>query len=235
MSSTRENLIYRVFKDYCRFFYYENQVALLEGRNYETIYAFYDTLSTLRAKESNLNDWMAKVNVLTEIVTSFIGCSKITYPFLLSDDENCCNFDKKDITYEKVVDFFNTTSSYMFEEYYISYSLVSNYKESEIIEELLIEFNNYMSHFVKYITNQDVSSGISHLYRAYLDGYKDIILENIIILLSDIKMRDEFISLRVKECSKIGIKEQDKVEILNIYKEIAENIITVCRCDENKV
>jgi len=44
MSHTREILLKDFFLEYCRFFIVENQVALIEGRNYYLIYAFFDTL-----------------------------------------------------------------------------------------------------------------------------------------------------------------------------------------------
>ena len=229
MSDTRENLLKRVFKDYCRFFYYENQLALFEGRNFEVIYTFYDTLSTLRSQDTTLKDWMEKVNTLTKIVNNFISCSNSIYPFLLQD-ENCC--DLGNISYCNISTQFNDSVSDYFDRFYITYSLVMRYKEAFIIEELLIEFNNYMSHFVKYIVDDSISSGVSHLYRACLDGYKDIILENNIALLSDTILRDGFIKLRVDECSKIGIKEDKKLSILEEYHQISTDILTLYNCDE---
>lgn len=228
MSDTRENLLKRVFKDYCRFFYYENQLALFEGRNFEVIYAFYDTLSTLRSKNTTSKDWMEKVNTLTNIVNDFVNCSNSIYPFLLQD-ENCC--DLGDISYSNISTKFNDNVSDYFDKFYITYSLVMRYKEAFIIEELLIEFNNYMSHFVKYIVDDSISSGVSHLYRACLDGYKDIILENNIPLLSDTTLRDRFINLRVAECSRIGINENDKLSILEEYYQITTDILTLYNCD----
>ena len=228
MATTREKLLKRVFKDYLRFFYYENQVAFFEGRNFEIIYAFYDTLSTLRSRDTELKDWMEKVNLLSELVDDFITCSNMTYPFILQNKDNS-SLEK--IQYNEIIEKFNDASSEYFDRFYIAYTLMQNYKKVDLIEELLIEFNNYMSHFVSYILNDKLSNGISHLYRACLDGYKDIILENNVILLSNIELRNEFINLRIKECSNIGVNENNKLFILEEYQEIATNIVTLYNCN----
>jgi len=229
--ATREKLLGRFFEDYCKFFYYENQVALFEGRNYHLIYAFYATLSTLRSKDTTSMQWMEKVNALSELVDNFVVCTTTMYPFL-KKDSNCCKFIKEKDS-DLIVSLFNEKSSCMFDEFYKTYSTVTAYKRAEIIEEMLIEFNNYLSHFVKYIDDQTVSTGQSHLYRGCLDGYKDIILEKNILLLADTKLRDRFINLRIKECSTIGISEKDKLDILtgaDGYRQISEDILTMSNC-----
>ena len=229
--AAREKLLGRFFKEYCKFFYYENQVALFEGRNYKLIYAFYSTLSTLRAKESTSKQWMGKLNGLSELVDDFIVCSKSMYPFL-KKDTNCCEFTK-DIKFDLIVDLFNKKTSDMFDEFYKAYTVVTIYKNVNIINEMLIEFNNYLSHFVKYIDDQTLATGTSHLYRGCLDGYKDILLENNILILSDTILRDRFIDLRIQECSTVGTKETDKLDILcgnNGYRQISEDILSMSNC-----
>jgi len=226
LTSTRENLLFRLFKDYYKFFYIENQIALIEGRNYEIIYIFYDTLSTIRSKDTTSSQWMEKLNKLTQIVDDFVSCSFAMYPFLQKSDETF-NPNKNII-----IKSFNDNVSDIFDQFYITYSRVSTYKQSMIVEELLIEFNNFLSHFTRYILDQDLSSGVTHLYRGCLDGYKDIVLENTTMLLSDIDMRDKFIDLRVQECDNIGLKEENKLFILEIYKQITEDILSLYQCHE---
>jgi len=169
---------------------------------------------------------MKKLNIVSKIVDDFISCSVSMYPFLIKNENNFTQ--DKDI----IIKSFNDNISDMFDQFYITYSRVSEYYESIIVEELLIEFNNFLSHFVSYTINQDLPMGISHLYRGCLDGYKDIILKNNLILLSDTDMRDKFMALRIRECDNIGIKEEDKFFLLDEYKKITEDILTLYQCHE---
>jgi hypothetical protein len=231
MAHTREILLKDFFLEYSRFFIVENQIALIEGRNYYLIYAFFDTLSYIESKNMNLDTCKEKIKVLQESVKIFLSCSLTKYPYVKYIEEYS-DISIEQIDFKEVIKIFNNSVGNMFDNFYKTYSLVSNYKQVEIVEELLIEFNNFLSHFVKHIANQDLSSGISHLYRGCLDGYKDIILENNILLLSNTNERDKFINLRLLECDNIGKNEFDKMDILYDYQQISVNLLTTYICNE---
>ena len=235
MAHTREILLKDFFLEYCRFFIVENQVALIEGRNYYLIYAFFDTLSYIESKNVGLDKCKEKLEILKELVKEFLNCSLTRYPYIkyaTKEHSNIYNSIKQ-IDFKKVIEAFNNSVKNMFDLFYETYSIVSKYKQVEIIEELLIEFNNFLSHFIRHLVNSDLSSGISHLYRGCLDGYKDIILENNILLLSDTEQRDFFINLRIKESENIGKNEFSKIDIVYAYREISKNLLTMYMCNKN--
>ena len=234
MPHTREILLKDFFLEYCRFFIVENQVALIEGRNYYLIYAFFDTLSYIESKNVDLDKCKEKLEILKELVKEFLNCSLTRYPYIKYAKEHSNIYNSiKQIDFKKVIEAFNNSVKNMFDLFYETYSIVSKYKQVEIIEELLIEFNNFLSHFIRHLINSNLSSGISHLYRGCLDGYKDIILENNILLLSDTEQRDFFINLRIKESENIGKNEFSKIDILYDYKEISINLLTMHMCNES--
>ena len=234
MAHTREILLKGFFLEYAKFFIVENQVALIEGRNYRLIYAFFDTLSYIELKNVRLNKCKEKLKIPKELVEMFLSCSLIRYPYIKYVEENSDIYNSiEQIDVKEIIKIFNNSVGNMFDLFYQTYCIVSNYKQVEIIEELLIEFNNFLSHFIRHLINSDLSSGISHLYRGCLDGYKDIILENNILLLSDTKQRDSFINLRIKESNNIGKNEFSKIDILYTYREISINLLTMCMCNEN--
>jgi len=229
MAHTREILLKDYFAEYCKFFYIENQVALIEGRNFFLIYLFFDVLSDIENRSVDMDKCKEKVEVLKLSVDTFISCTYTKYPFVVQKFDNCDLLEK--LTKQDFIKKFNNSTTNIFQEFYIMYSNLSMYKDREIIEELLIEFNNYLSHFVKYMFDKNLSSGYFHLYRACLDGYKDIILENNIILISDNDAISKFITLRIEETDCIGNSEEDKLSILQKYREISENILTIYQCD----
>ena len=65
----------RFFESYQKFNFYENQVALIEGRNYLLIYAFYETLNYIRSDKQE-SDVLEKIKLLEEGVDNFILCSR---------------------------------------------------------------------------------------------------------------------------------------------------------------
>jgi len=229
MAHIREILLKDYFIEYCKFFYIENQVALIEGRNFFLIYLFFDVLSDIENRFVDMDKCKEKVKILKLSVDTFISCTKMKYPFVVQKFDNC-NLLKK-LTNQNFIQKFNNSTNTIFQEFYIMYSNLSSYKDREIIEELLIEFNNYLSHFVKYMLDVNLPSGYSHLYRACLDGYKDIILENNIILISDKDAISKFITLRIEETDNIGNGEEDKLFVLQKYREISENLLTIHQCD----
>jgi len=222
----KAKLFGRYFSAYLKFSFYENQLALIEGRNYQLIYAFFDILCELKTSSSTTSTSIASsISLLEKGVESFIACSQQKYIFLKECDQK---IDTKD---ETIIDKFNEDFSSIFDEFVIVYTQMIKYKDSLLIEELLIEFNNFLSHFIYFIKDNDCSSGKSHLFRGCLDGYKDIILENTIVLVSNKDLINRFITLRIDENKDIGkILNNNYENILNEYKEIAFKFITMLNC-----
>jgi hypothetical protein len=218
---SNDNFLGRLFKAYCKFSFYENQVALIEGRNYILIYAFYESLVYIKSSSKSASDIARKLTLLEKGVEQFILCLKNKYDFL-KDINTKCEDVFEVLKKEHIIDKFNSISE-LFDEFVESYMYISKFVDSHLNENMLIEFNNFLSYFLNHIKNDEYSVGLSHLYRGSLDGYKDIILNNKIILLSNISMRDDLVSLRIDEMNNVGklVSGSYDKAILQRYKTIA--------------
>ena len=219
----KDRFLVRYFKAYQKFSFYENQLALIEGRNYLLIYAFFDTLVDIKSSYGvDGGDIARSLTLLESGVNEFVLCLKQKYCFIIDEYEGS-KYDENDIA-----DKFNTKASRLFDEFIIAYTNIIKHKNTNIIEEPLIEFNNFLAHFLNYIKDEKCSAGESHLFRGCLDIYKDIILDNSIILVSNSNMIDKFLKLRIEESKKVGkILNDSYIDVLNNYKEIAVEFITI--------
>ena len=219
----KDKFLVRYFKAYQKFSFYENQLALIEGRNYLLIYAFFDTLVDIKSSYNvNSGDIARSLTLLENGVNDFILCSKQKYCFII-DEYGKSKYNENDI-----INKFNEKASKLFDEFVIAYTNITKHKNTNIIEEPLIEFNNFLAHFLNHIKDEKCSVGESHLFRRCLDIYKDIILDNRLILLSNSDITNKFLKLRIKEAKRVGkVLNDSYIDILNNYKEIAVEFITI--------
>ena len=97
---------------------------------------------------------------------------------------------------------------------------------------MLIEVNNAFSHMLmSFLNGKDdlnIDRAISHLYRATIDGYKDLIKENIEFLFLNQSLMNDFFKIRDKEAEKIGKKSlKGKLDIIHDYNQLIINILTI--------
>lgn len=113
---------------------------------------------------------------------------------------------------------------------------MSIYKNANIHEVLLIEFNNSLSHIISYYTQGDKTNlkrAKEHLYRATLDGYKEIINDENYIVIANKELMNSYLEIRLFEQQNIGNKNNDnKLDIIDKYKNIANNILTLLNLDK---
>ena len=237
----KDKFLVRYFKAYQKFSFYENQLALIEGRNYLLIYAFFDTLVDIKSSYNvDSGDIAKSLTLLENGVNDFILCSKQKYRFIIDEYEKS-KYNENDIINKynendiinkfnenDIINKFNEKASKLFDEFVIAYTNITKHKNTNIIEEPLIEFNNFLAHFLNHIKDEKCSVGESHLFRGCLDIYKDIILDNRLILLSNIDIINKFLKLRIEEAKRVGkVLNDSYIDILNNYKEIAVEFITI--------
>ena len=219
----KDKFLVRYFKAYQKFSFYENQLALIEGRNYLLIYAFFDTLVDIKSSYNvDSGDIAKSLTLLENGVNDFILCSKQKYRFIID------KYEKSEYNENDIINKFNEKASKLFDEFVIAYTNITKHKNTNIIEEPLIEFNNFLAHFLNHIKDEKCSVGESHLFRGCLDIYKDIILDNRLILLSNSDIINKFLELRIEEAKRVGkVLNDSYIDILNNYKEIAVEFITI--------
>ena len=74
MAHIREILLKDYFIEYCKFFYIENQVALIEGRNFFLIYLFFDVLSDIGNSEEDKLFVLQKYREISENILTIYQC-----------------------------------------------------------------------------------------------------------------------------------------------------------------
>ena len=187
------------------------------------IYAFFDTLVDIKSSYNvNSGDIARSLTLLENGVNDFILCSKQKYCFIIDE------YEKSKYNENDIINKFNEKASKLFDEFVIAYTNITKHKNTNIIEEPLIEFNNFLAHFLNHIKDEKCSVGESHLFRRCLDIYKDIILDNRLILLSNSDITNKFLKLRIKEAKRVGkVLNDSYIDILNNYKEIAVEFITI--------
>lgn len=229
MSATEDadNLLKTYFNAYCKFSFYENQVALFEGRNYNVIWSFLHILIMMKTKDKTFQEVREQLHNLNKLVDVSIEEYKKNYATLCHMDNTLCqkiNAYKRD----DIKKLANAKIEKLFEDFFIAHRDAMENKENILIEEILIEFNNFLSHFNSYLKDNKLPSGRTHLFRGCLDGHKDIILENIDIIKEDTQLSKELMELRISEYKDIGkaSSENNHTNTIRKYREVAQNIMT---------
>jgi hypothetical protein len=233
-------LINKYFKLYRDFFNTDLESSIIEDRSFQTIELFRISLISILHKDIILEDAKELLNELKNVILeekryfNQITIFEEKYS-ALSDVTN--KFKK---VHDSIIEFFEAYT-------YISEVLAGNENEYRILQDILVEFNNAMSHFLTAIYTDgkkdgrskeniklNISKSNSHLYRGALDAFKEIIKINQMkvrrdkekkALLNNTTLEDFYIQTRILEANNIGKRESEKKEILNNYKKLAMLVI----------
>lgn len=220
----RARLVACIAKIYCRYYRLENAIAYIDGRNYRLVLAFLKILvHTLDAQsESEFDQVKSKICDLDSAVTLFHQESEASYPKIVQMLSNTC--DQEQCERINLVPFESFKDHYFhIARFHEAYVFCQHYFAAEILDAMLIEFNNYLSHLVAMLLG-DRDGGLGHLSRGALDGYKEILAEN----MPKITLNDELLKLYIKirclESSTIGkkISDSDRKEIVQNYRTLTK-------------
>lgn len=226
----------KLFKSYCNFYYVENQVALIDGRNYDIIFLIMKELEriTTNSADSKLDQVITLIDTYIEETIAEYG----THAY----GEDSCQFSNSIFPGKIKTIFEDHDLVKYFKAYYDAYELLFLYNDMQEhkFEVLLVEFNSALSHLLLALSyepndnvyTQNITRAKSHIYRACLDAYKEIIVNEVYrgnnevySIPHDIK-RDLFI-LRLKEIKKVGYSENNKLDMVNEYYNIAYKLMNL--------
>jgi len=204
MPYLNSKVFYEFLKVYSKFFNYDIYCSLIEGRNF-TIIDFLRKILT--AIFSNVK----KENILKALKTieKDIPKSEINIVFTFHSHILFSRGHKLDELEFYFIEFFNAYEK-----------LIENTHEKTKINNILVEFNNALSHIFFALENtntftSNINKAKSHLYRAILDCYKEILIENSNLIKQN---QYQYIKIRKKEALNIGKNEDNKKEIIKEYK-----------------
>jgi len=204
MSYLNSKVFYEFLKVYSKFFIYDIYYSLIKGRNFTIIDFLRKALTAIfsNVKEENILKALKKIE-------KEIPKSKIDITFTFHSHTLLSRGHKLDELEFYFIEFFNA-----YEE------LVENIKIETKINNILIEFNNALSHILFALENtntfkSNINKAKSHLYRAILDCYKEILVENSYLVKRN---QSQYIKTRKKEALNIGKNEDNKKEIIEEYK-----------------
>lgn len=230
---TKEEAIVELFIEYCHFFLKDTRYSLFDGRSFKILQIF------MRAYV-----WILNENVtVAECMKLLVSLQKTNMEYSesiaslfgeLSDGKTCVeNFILDQNDKDRLVYMVNMTLPYIF-RFHEAYDMVAKHTKSIEVEVLLIEFNNFMAHLLQSINSsatskkENILRGISHLHRATLDGYKEIIGDYKEVFRNPkAEPFKTFLDIRASEIKFIGHPENkaDKIVILNSYKELCKTLL----------
>ena len=222
-----KNLYYKFLSIYKQFYYYDLKYSLLLGREYELIYAFMKVYNDAILNVSiNTND---AIDILDNFKTNFVDEYTLRLDNIFDDK---IVVDEIDIDETEIFEILKSTDD-MWEEFIQSNNLLSKDTDAIYHKVLLIEVNNFFSHIISSIDDKNKSTdnnkrANSHLYRACIDGYKEILNEYSKHICANKTIRDDFLTTRILEGSLIGHKSQkEKMNIVQGYKDISNNLVSI--------
>lgn len=201
-------LFQRYMIAYSVFFNSDLESSLLYGRNFDIINMFLQTLEMLIDKEVDINFTIKALNQLEIVVND----EHKKYNFI--DLKHNIRISDKQRQINELVKYFKK----FFESYSLLIEIIDEQKK---INDILVEFNNALSHILNAVTNKksplNFKRAKSHLYRGVLDCYKEIIQLKSEIIINNPLLEKQFLLLRQKEAKLVGISEDAKLKILNEY------------------
>lgn len=221
----------KLFIIYFDFFYIENQVSSIDGRTFDIINLFFLEFERIIASSAT-----TKIDELDEACRTY-------------NDDMRTEYGTHGYTgYEDFIIISSNVFRKIFDEdfvkllkyFYQSYEQVAIYTEEHLNDVLLVEFNDMLAHILIALihfnkteyANQNISRAKSHLYRASLDGYKEIIVAESYRdnqeehhVPPDIK-RDLFIT-RLKEINGIGSDISFRINLIEEYANLATRLMNM--------
>lgn len=226
MAFTQSTNLLVAFHLYSHFFENENKVSLLDRRDFKKIYVFKELFKFIL--DSNFDQ--TKVTKLTILTRKIVKIDY--YDYLRSNFNNniisqhksdaiLAMYNHSEENRDKVINLFNNSIESL-SNFFLSYSMLSKLKNETYLEELLIEFHNYLSHLVQAIVDPNsykinLQRANAHLHRAVLDAFKVIIHQMRSYIKADQDLLNSFYLVRERELNLIGILESEKKEDYSKY------------------
>lgn len=231
----------RYFKIYCNFFNSDIEASVVSDRNFEIINAFFISLDVLINNDistENTKEYLNNLHKIVEIENEMYSNLKI-YD---CDSINTLQRTKKiqaifEITINNFIIF---SEAYQMVHNAFNSTIDSNEIDYRIFQDLLVEFNNALSHILTAIVSDSVEvigsntkRANTHLLRGTLDSYKEVIGLNSELVLNSTKsyynlgnksLYEYYLSLREMEATSIGIVEQN-ITIIQEYEKFCKIII----------
>jgi len=208
------------FEQYYKFFKHDVRYSLITVRDMNIILLFQIVFNEWIIEDSIDSNY--SLNSLKNLIEDYKNKFEILFGITIKLDKKIKDDIGLDIeTIKKIWD-----------EYYKVYYIKTENSEYTVFEHMLIEVNNAFSHMLmSFLNGKDdlnIDRAISHLYRATIDGYKDLIKENIEFLFLNQSLMNDFFKIRDKEAEKIGKKSlKGKLDIIHDYNQLIINILTI--------
>lgn len=231
----------KYFSIYCKFFNSDIESSVISDRNFNIIEAFYISLMVLIEKDisiANTKEYLKNLEKVVNIENEMYNNLKIY---------DCDTINKIDKLQRISVMFELTIHSFIVysEAYQITYNAYTKSMSEEevnhrLFQDLLIEFNNALSHLLTAITSnnkkvvgKNTNRAKTHLLRGALDSYKELIgLNNDLVInssipyprLNNMTMYEYYLTLREMEAKSIGSIENN-IKIIEDYEKLCKAII----------
>ncbi|OHE10582.1 MAG: hypothetical protein A2513_06910 [Sulfurimonas sp. RIFOXYD12_FULL_33_39] len=225
-----EQLYNKFLEIYSKFYTYDLKYSLLIGREYELIYNFLIVYNSSILSEKSMSDSFEDLNKLEELVNDYIDKLKNIF----EDEDEGQEFVKVDtIRISNIL----KDSECVWEHMFKSYNFLTKFTQCNYHKVLLIEINNFFSHILATSQDKDtqdtksnIKRGVAHLYRAALDGCKEIIKTSSNIICANSSLKVSFLKVRTQESLFLGQKSTaDKCDILKQYDNMANTILTLLK------
>lgn len=224
-SSVRQiDLFNRLLETYRNYYETENRVAYLEGRAFRQIGKFISILfQLLRSRTSaELNAVEARIDNLKTATDLFARLCGKNYPALFLKKSGITAVSYPHVPYAVL----HQHAWFLAHMESALFLWRLRFGEELAPEIALIEFNNYLSHLV---VGEAVSedTGIGHLNRAALDLCKEVLLADIVKMMSCPDRVEKFVQLRDAETISIGATFDDKKQIIKDYLALVRSVLGV--------
>lgn len=220
VNSTQNALLIRTFVLYTKFFENENKASLLLKRDIITIHHFMKLIEMILADDFETNKEKADLlyQEINKIVhDEYFVCLKLKFgeDFITDVKVKKLNevFRKLDNRNDFIDDI--NISIVSLHNFFLAYSVLVKHKNKLFIKELLVEFNNFLSHTVQAVIepktkDSNMIRASAHLHRGVLDSFKTIIHDNAEKIMVDNKLLKSFFKIRNIELDLIGEIESAK-------------------------
>lgn len=200
---------------YKKFLECDLESSLIDGRNFTIINMFFKILELLIDKNVSNEDVLKAIVIIEKMIEE----EKLKYLNISLKNLNIStSYSQREI---------NSLVEY-FKKFIEAYSLlIEIINEKKKINDILVEFNNALSHILAVLANKQKSSNLqkakSHLHRGVLDCYKEIIQLNAKKIKNNKILYSEYLDIRKYEYSHIG-NSKNTTEIINKYFDIINKL-----------
>lgn len=221
-SQERGLILQKYLRYYCGFFVKDNLYSLLDGRSFDDILPFLNTLEAILDNKYNKDELE---DFLTDIV-QHMNFYEVELQSLFHETHTKCEDldSNSQLSLALPNSFFDGSERKgILLAFFDAYNFANQHYKKEIIDSPLVEFNNFLSHALRTCVQDSVirnsERAYAHLYRSTLDIYKDFIVKFEDIINGDKTLVNQLIKIRHKEMGLIGQHETDtnKLETIEQY------------------